>query len=59
MKRRPNTERMRAWLPIIRKFGLDYQIVMHHREQYPLSYAEQVARCKTDEARMLILGVSK
>lgn len=59
IKRNPNTERMRAWLPIIRKFELDYTLVLHHREKYPLEFAEQIERCADDDARVLILGLSR
>ena len=58
MKRNPNTERMRAWLPIIREFSLDYNVVLHHHEHYPLKFAEQLERCKDDDARRILLGIS-
>jgi hypothetical protein len=49
--------RLRAWKPWIKRFNMNAKMVTLHSEVYTLGFAKQVARCKSDDARILLLQI--
>jgi hypothetical protein len=56
---RSNNARMAAWKPWMIRFGLTRSNVQKHRRIYTLSFAEQIDRCLSDDARRLLLDIKE